>query len=175
MKPLDHQQLADFAAPILAGLGYELVEIEWKSEAGHRVLRVFIDFLPSQEPGGPGEAGGEARHISHEDCTRASRALGAELDVADLIQSAFNLEVSSPGLNRPLKHEADFRRFTGQKAKIRTRAPLAGTVTEQSPGRRNFAGPIIGVEAGRVRIKAEGTIFEIPVAEVEKANLVFEF
>ncbi len=170
MKQLDTQKLAAFAAPILEGLGYELVELEWKSEAGHRVLRVFIDFLA------PAATGEPDHHISHDDCTRVSRALGAELDVADLIPTAFNLEVSSPGINRPLKREADFRRFTGQKAKLRTRVPLAGTVTEQSPaGRRNFAGPIVAVEAGRVRLDVDGTLFEIPIDEVEKANLVFEF
>jgi ribosome maturation factor RimP len=163
---VDLHTLEQLAAPVVAGLGYELVDLEWKHEAGSWVLRVLLDFPESAAAGSI---------ISLDDCARASRSLSAELDVADAIHVPFNLEVSSPGLNRPLKHEADFRRFAGRKAKIRTRSPLAGTATAETPGRRNFAGTLVGAAAGKVRIDVDGSVFEIPVDDVEKANLQFEF
>jgi ribosome maturation factor RimP len=148
----------------VAGLGYDLVDLEWKHEAGHWVLRVFIDW---PELSGNTAAGG----VSHDDCSRASHAVSAELDVAEAIHVPFTLEVSSPGLNRPLRREADFRRFVGKKARIRTSRP----VTPGEHGRRNFAGTLLGCEQGKVRIEADGQVYEFPVEDVEKANLQYEF
>ena len=166
MKQVDAQTLQDFSAPILTGLGYELVDLEWKHEAGSWVLRVYIDFPESAVKGSV---------VSHEDCTRASRALSAELDVAELIHHPFHLEVSSPGLNRALKRETDFRRFSGKKAKIRTLHPLPPSPNKPgAPGRRNFAGTLVGAEGGKLKIDVDGEVFEIAVSDVEKANLQFE-
>lgn len=161
---VDAEQLRAFAAPVVAGLGYDLVELEWKHEAGHWVLRLYID-LPAPAPG---EARDPLAGVSVDDCTRASRTISAELDVAELIHVPYTLEVSSPGLNRPLRSESDFRRFVGQEARIRTRHPIGGD-------RRNFRGRLRGVDEGKVKIDVDGREFEIPVAEVEKANLEFAF
>lgn len=155
MKPVDTQQLIAACEPVVTGQGYELVDLEFKVEpqAGGWVLRVFID-----------RAGG----VGLEDCAGVSRELSAVLDVADVIPQAYSLEVSSPGLNRPLKKEADFLRFVGKKAKIRTRRPVGES-------RRNFSGTLIGVAAGKVKIDVGDQVWEVPVEDVEKANLVYEF
>jgi ribosome maturation factor RimP len=174
-RPVDIQALEQLAAPVVAGLGYELVDLEWKHEAGHWVLRILIDREPA--PDATPEAGASPASptstVGLEDCARVSHTLGAEIDVADAIHVPFHLEVSSPGLNRPLRREADFRRFAGHKARVRTRTPVEDPGSPS--GRRNFAGRLVGAEGGRVRIDVEGKVFEFPVTDVEKANLVYEF
>ena len=199
-KPVDILALEQLATPVVAGLGYELVDLEWKHEAGHWVLRVLIDLpeavvegvtasaaaampLDLAEPGSP--AARAAPGVGLADCSRVSHSLGAELDVADALHVPFHLEVSSPGLDRPLKRESDFRRFAGQKAKVRTRTPvpdfqglqgLQGTqASAVSAGRRNFVGKLLGAEGGQVKIEVDGRTFQFPVGDVEKANLVYEF
>lgn len=167
MSVVDVKALEALTAPVADGLGYELVALEWKHELGRWVLRIYIDRLDARLA--------EAEGISLEDCTRVSHAMSAELDVADLIHVPYSLEVSSPGLERPLRREADFRRFTGKRAKIRTRHPLGPTPAPGSVGgRRNFSGALLGVEEGRVRIDVDGQVFEIPVEEVEKAHLQYD-
>jgi ribosome maturation factor RimP len=153
MKPLDVNKLSALIEPVVTGQGYELVEVEWKNEAGW-ILRVFID-----KPGAS---------VGLDDCTQVSRELSAVLDVEDAIAVAYSLEVSSPGLNRPLKKESDFKRFVGKKAKIRTRHPVGET-------RRNFSGTLVAVEGGKVKIDVGDQVCEVPVDDVEKANLVYEF
>jgi ribosome maturation factor RimP len=155
------EKLEALARPVLEGLGYDLVDLEWRPEGGTWVLRLFID-VDGPDPEGHG--------VSHDDCSRASRSISAELDVADLIHHHFTLEVSSPGLNRPLKRERDFQRFAGQKAKIRTRHAIGAP-----PGRKNFAGRLGGVEAGRVRIDVDGQLFDLPIDDIEKAHLQYNF
>jgi ribosome maturation factor RimP len=105
--------------------------------------------------------------VSVDDCANVSHELSSVLDVSEVIAPAYSLEVSSPGLNRPLKKEADFRRFVGQKARIRTKHPVG-------ENRRNFSGRLLSVEAGKVRIDVGDQVCEVPVDDVEKANLVFE-
>jgi ribosome maturation factor RimP len=163
MPPVDLQAIEKLSSQVLQGLGYDLVDLEWKHEAGRWVLRVFIDRSGegAEVPGG----------ISHDDCSRASHALSAELDVADVIHAQYTLEVSSPGLDRPLKREGDFRRFAGKRAKIRTKHPVA---TGDPVGRRNFAGQLVGAGEGRVRIDVDGRVFELPLADIEKAHLEIE-
>jgi ribosome maturation factor RimP len=153
MKPVDVDKLRTVVEPVVAGQGYELVDVEWKNESGW-VLRAFID-----KPSGA---------ITLDDCTAVSRELSAVLDVADAIACAYSLEVSSPGLNRPLRKESDFARFIGKKAKIRTRHPVGES-------RRNFSGTLVAVAAGKVRIDVGDQVCEVPVDDVEKANLVYEF
>ena len=152
MKPVDTQQLIAVSEPVVTGQGYELVDLEFKPELGHWVLRVFID-----------KAGG----VGLDDCATVSRELSAVLDVADVIPHAYSLEVSSPGLDRPLKKEADFARFVGKKAKIRTRHPVGES-------RRNFSGTLVSVGGGKVKIDVGDQVCEVPVDDVEKANLVYE-
>jgi ribosome maturation factor RimP len=153
MTPVDTQKLTQIVEPVIAGQGYELVDLEFKNEMGGWVLRVFIDH----------ESG-----VSLDDCTSVSRELSAVLDVEDAIPVAYNLEVSSPGLDRPLKKESDFARFVGKKARIRTRHPVGES-------RRNFSGTLLEVAAGKVKIDVGDQVCEVPVDDVEKANLVYEF
>jgi ribosome maturation factor RimP len=158
MKPVDLSKVTAVAQPIIEGQGYELVDLEWKHESGRWVLRVFIDR----------REGATDLRVSLDDCANVSHELSTALDVADVIAPAYTLEVSSPGLNRPLRKEADFRRFIGQKAKIRTKHPIGES-------RRNFSGKLVAVEAGRVKIDVGDQVCEVPVDDVEKANLIYEF
>jgi ribosome maturation factor RimP len=156
MSAVDMQKLQELCEPVVTGQGYELVDLEFRNEPGSGwVLRVFID---KHQEGG----------VSLDDCASVSRELSAVLDVADAIGPAYSLEVSSPGLNRPLKKEADFARFIGKKAKIRTRHPVGES-------RRNFSGTLVAVAGGKVKIDVGDQVCEVPVEDVEKANLVYEF
>jgi ribosome maturation factor RimP len=166
-------EIAKLAEAVASGQGYELVDAEWKHELGGFVLRVFIDrpLLRSQAGSAATQVTTEATSgVSLDDCTKVSRELSAVLDVENTIPEGvhYTLEVSSPGLNRPLKREADFQRFVGKKAKIRTKHPVG-------EARRNFSGTLIAVEAGKVRIDVGDQTFDVPVDDVEKANLVYEF
>jgi ribosome maturation factor RimP len=139
------------------GAGYELVEVEWKREPGGWVVRLFVD-----RPEGGG--------FSLDDCERVSRDVSAVLDVADVIPQAYSLEVSSPGLNRPLRTVDHFRRFRGEKAKVRL---IAGV-----DGRRNFSGTIAGVPddaPSRVVMEVDGKEYTLPIDDLDCANLVYEF
>ncbi len=158
MRPVDLNKVSETVLPVVEGRGYELVDVEWKHENGQWILRVFIDLRPGSTQANVGVA----------DCAEVSHQLSTVLDVADVIAPAYSLEVSSPGLNRPLKKEADFRRFVGQKAKIRTKHPVGAE-------RRNFSGLLVAVEAGKVKIDVGDQVCEVPVDDVEKANLVYEF
>ena len=156
MKPVDQHKLQSLVEPVVTGQGYELVDVEFKNELGAWILRVYIDK--------PGTEGG----VGLDDCASVSRELSAVLDVDDVIPGHYSLEVSSPGLNRPLKKEADFARFVGKKAKIRTRHPIGES-------RRNFSGTLVEVAGGKVKIDVGDQVCEVPVDAVEKANLVYEF
>jgi ribosome maturation factor RimP len=158
---VDLDKINAVIAPVVEGQAYELVETEWKHEAGRWVLRVFIDR----------RAGAADPNVSLDDCANVSRELSAVLDVSDVVPAAYTLEVSSPGLDRPLKKESDFRRFVGHKARIRTRHPVG----QGEVARRNFSGRLVAVESGRVRIDVGDQTFDLPVDDVEKANLVYEF
>jgi ribosome maturation factor RimP len=159
MPNVDVKQLEVIARPVVEGLGYDLVDLEWKHESGSWILRLFIDDSLGGEP---------KKGVGLDDCARVSHAISAELDVADVIHARYSLEVSSPGLDRPLKRESDFRRFTGKKAKIRTRVPQGGEA------RRNFSGQLVGVDGGKVQIEVDGRVFAIAIEDVEKANLQVE-
>ena len=159
--------------PIAKGLGFELVELEWGREDGGWALRVYIDrpFGPDDAPRLPGATGPDdlfrPAGVTFDDCERVSRDLSASLDVADLIAHAYRLEVSSPGIERPLRKEEDFQRFAGRKAKIRT--------ADVVDGRRNFAGTLRGAQAGVVEIgqpEGAGQSQKIPIDSIAKANLV---
>lgn len=157
MKPVDQAKLQSLVEPVVTGQGYELVDVEFKSELGAWILRVYID-----KPGSADE------RVGLDDCAQVSRELSAVLDVEDAIPGHYSLEVSSPGLNRPLKKASDFARFVGKKAKIRTRHPVGES-------RRNFSGTLVAVDGGKVKIDVGDQVCEVPVDDVEKANLVYEF
>ncbi|HEU0187993.1 MAG TPA: ribosome maturation factor RimP [Gallionellaceae bacterium] len=139
--------VAGLVETTLNGLGYELVDVE---KSGRGLLRVLMD-----KPEG----------ITLDDCERVSNQL-TRLFMVEGVDFE-RLEVSSPGLDRPLKKEADFVRFAGQKAQIKLRMPLAG--------RKNFAGVIGVVSAGVLQLDVEGKPVEIVLSNIDKARLVPEF
>ncbi len=130
----------------VTGLGYEFVDFE---RAGRGLLRVFID-----------KAGG----IGVEDCVAVSNQLTRLFAVEGIDYD--RLEVSSPGLDRPLKREADFERFAGREVKLRLRVPRAG--------QRNFVGRIVSIAGGKLVLDVDGTAIEVEVAGIDRANLVPE-
>lgn len=152
------KQVEDIALPLVSSLGLELVEIEYKREGRHMVLRLFID-----------REGG----ISLDDCAAVSRELSAVLDVDETVPGNYTLEVSSPGLNRPLKSRADYERYKGRLVKIKTSEPLPD---ERGNCRKTFLGELEGIDGNVVCIHLrEGQQARIPLDSVAKANLEFEF
>lgn len=135
--------------PAVVGLGYELVELELSNRG--RLIRLFID-----KPNG----------VTVDDCVlvsnHVSRLLAVEMDF-----DYDRLEVSSPGLDRPLRKEDDFRRFDGEKAQLKLRVPMNG--------RKNFVGILRGVEGGVLSLEVDGALLAIDLANLDKARLVPNF
>ncbi len=160
MSAIGSESIADRARtllePILAREGFELVEVEWGREGPAWVLRLFVD-----RPGG----------VTIEHCQELSRTIEPILDVEDFIEPSYNLEVSSPGLDRPLRKPADFERFAGQRAHVKTYAPIP---TEAGP-RKNWTGTLKGFKDGAVEIEVDGTIYRVPHASIAKAHLEYDF
>jgi len=154
----DIEALWKLAEPYVGDAGFDLVEVQSGREVGGWIVRLFIDRAASEstDQASPG--------VSLEDCERVSRDVSAALDVADLVPHAFALEVSSPGLDRPLRREADFARFAGSIVKIRMQDGVSG--------RRNFSGVLQGVRNGTVAIDCDGQIHHLPIPDIGKANLV---
>lgn len=136
------------------GLGYELVDVELSNRG--RMLRIFID----KPAGGPQDAG--AGGITVDDCAKVSNQLARVLEVEDVDYD--RLEVSSPGLDRPLKKEADFVRFAGEQARLTLRVPV--------DGRRNFTGVMRAVAQGKLQLEIEGGMVSLDLANINKARLV---
>jgi ribosome maturation factor RimP len=159
MAPVDvASRITELAEPLLASLGMELVEVEYRREGREMVLRLYID-----------REGG----VTLDDCAAASRELSALLDVEDFIPGHYSLEVSSPGLNRPLKKESDYRKYQGRLVKVRTFELLADDAGNR---RKTFTGELLGLEEGVVRLRlTEGQTAGIPLEKIAKANLEFEF
>ena len=161
------QELWSLVEPPIQGAGLDLIELQWNREGEGWVLRVYIDRpAPPHLPGASAPPADVLPQIavSHEDCERVSRDLSAALDVADVIHHTYRLEVSSPGIDRPLRREQDFRRFSGQEVKIRC--------TEPSEGRRNFSGTLRGAQNGQVEVDCDGRVYHLPIATIARANLV---
>jgi ribosome maturation factor RimP len=151
--------------PPIQGAGLELVELQWNREPEGWVLRVFIDRPEGPKVPGTGDGSVfEPMYVDHQACERVSGDLSAALDVANSIHHAYRLEVSSPGIDRPLRREGDFVRFAGQPARIRTAEPV--------DGRRNFSGILRGATDGQVQIDCDGRSYLLPIAIVVRANLI---
>ncbi|MBW2505801.1 MAG: ribosome maturation factor RimP [Deltaproteobacteria bacterium] len=146
------KQVEAIALPVLVELGLELVEVQYRREQSGWVLRLIID---------------KQEGVSLDDCTAASREIGQLLDIEDFIDQAYNLEVSSPGLDRPLKSMADFQRFVGRMAKIKTDEPIGGE--------RVFVGRIQQTSGDTIILEIGGTELRIPFEQVSKARLEVEF
>ena len=138
--------------PVLEDMGFELVDVEYLSKGGRMVLQLFID-----KDGG----------VTIDDCAGVSGEIGDLIDVRDIIDHEYVLEVSSPGLDRPLKKLKDFQWASGRTVKIRTKRPREG--------RRNYTGRLERVEEEAVTLLVDGGEVTLPLADVEKANLVYEF
>ncbi len=152
------EKVKEIAERLAFSLGMQLVDIEYKREGRQMVLRLYID-----------KSGG----ITLDDCAEVSRELSAVLDVEDLIPDKYTLEVSSPGLNRPLKTESDYVNYRGRLIKVKTFEPLADN---EGNRRKTFLGTLTGFVDGIVMIQlTEGQIAEIPLEKIAKSNLEFEF
>ncbi len=146
-------ELNQLLAPVIADLGLEFVGIEFSSSASGSLLRVYID-----EP---------ERGITIDDCERASREISALLDVNDPVAGRYTLEVSSPGLERPLFTPEHFTRFLGEQVKVSVNLPI--------DGRRRFQGAIAAVEGDRITIEQDGKPVAIAHANIAKARLVPDY
>lgn len=131
--------------------GLEFVHAEYHSEPSPAVLRVYID-----KPGG----------ITHQDCERASRQIGDHLDREDMINSRYMLEVSSPGIERPLFKEVDYQRFVGEEIQLLT--------TERIDDRKKFKGFIRSFSQGVLILELEDKMCHIPFEKIRKANLAYQ-
>lgn len=148
-------RVRELAEPLVLAEGMELVDVEYLREGSRWVLRLFID-----------KEGG----VGLDDCQTISRQLEKVLDVEDFIETAYSLEVSSPGLARPLRRRADFERYAERNVEVRTFAPIG------EPPRRNFKGRLLGIDAeDTISVEIDGVIFRIPHAQVAKANLAVDF
>ncbi|HVV69737.1 MAG TPA: ribosome maturation factor RimP [Gammaproteobacteria bacterium] len=145
-------ELENTIAPAISALGFELVNCAIVSEGHRKTLRVFVD----NPEGG----------VTVDDCMRISQQISAVLDVSTLILGQYNLEVSSPGLDRLLITKAHYQRFLGRRVRIKLRNAL--------DGRRNFSGELQGVFDTTVRIHSEDGTFDLELENIEKANLIPE-
>lgn len=153
-RTIEERALA-LLSPLVSAEGYELLEVEYLRDQAGWVLRLFID----KPEGG----------VGLDDCTQVSRAVDTALDVEDLIPQEYNLEVSSPGLNRPLRKPEHFTRAMGKRVKVKTFGPIG------EPPRKNFTGVLSQVGEQQISVDVEGGgTFQIPFKDIAKANLEFE-
>jgi len=146
------EQVAALVEPVVDEMGVELVDVEYLSENGRWILRIYVD-----KPGG----------VTLDDCVRVSREIDDLIEVKDIFHQEYVLEVSSPGLNRRLKKERDFERVVGKTIRVRMITPIRG--------RRNFKGILHSFENGILRLRVEDDSFLLPYRDLDRANLVYEF
>ena len=146
------EKVRQIAAPLAAQDGMELVDVELAGAGGRQVLRLFID-----------KAGG----VSLDDCSSVSRSVSAALDVEDPVDGAYELEVSSPGLDRPLRTPEHFAKFKGSRVRVKTYAPVVD--------RKTFVGVLKDYVDGEVVVDVDGREFRIPHAQIAKANVDPDF
>jgi len=146
------EQLQALLSPVVEALGYECWGIEFFSQGRHSLLRVFIDH---------------ANGILLEDCEKVSRQLSGVLDVEDPISAEYTLEVSSPGMDRPLFTLEQFSRYAGEQVKVKLRSPFEG--------RRNFQGLLRGIEDQDVVVLVDDHEYLLPIDMIDKANITPRF
>lgn len=146
------ETLLELLVPEVEAMGYELVELDAPAPGGSGTLRIYID----------GENG-----IGLEDCERVSHRVSGVLDVEDPIHAHYILEVSSPGLDRPLRTAQHFRSQAGKLVKL--------VLTAGRPGRRRYKGTIVGVDDGIVEIEVDGERIFLALSDIESARLVPEY
>jgi ribosome maturation factor RimP len=145
-------RVVDLAQSLMDDMAFELVDVAFASDRGRWVLRVYID-----------KEGG----VTLDDCAQVSRELGTLVEVNEIIDHPYTLEVSSPGLDRPLKKEKDFQRAVGMKIKLKTIAPI--------DGQKKFVGQLQEVLDGGLILLVENKRISVSMADIERANLVYEF
>ena len=138
--------------PMLEDMGFELVEVEYLTMHGRWILRLYID-----------KEGG----VTIDDCADVSRDLGDIIDVKEIIDHEYVLEVSSPGLNRPLRKEKDFIKVIGSMIKLK--------MTRDLNGQKNFTGNLKDLNNRTIYLETEGKLIELPFDDIEKSNLIFDF
>lgn len=143
------ETLRDHLAPVIDAMGYEFVGCELQRAGRHTVLRVYID---------------SAKGITVDDCSRVSRQVSAMLDVEDPIQGNYSLEISSPGIDRPLFELAHFQKQLGQRVKVRMQVPVNG--------QRNFVGIVQKIEGNNIYLLVDGEERVLPFFDIEKAKVV---
>lgn len=149
------EDIAALLAPTVQALGLSLLGVEYLPAPGGAVLRVYID-VP--------EAEADVRAVGIDDCEAVSREISAQLDVADPISGHYTLEVSSPGVDRPLFRLEHFRRFIGARAKVGLKL--------QQDGRRRLTAPILAVEGDSIRFDLDGQPFVVAIDNIDRARLV---
>ncbi|MBF0491406.1 MAG: ribosome maturation factor RimP [Deltaproteobacteria bacterium] len=142
------EKIEQLLQPLAESMACEVIACEWTQEMGRRILRIYLD-----KPEG----------VMLEDCERFSNLVNPLLDVEDLIAQSYDLEVSSPGINRPLKRLKDFERFTGQTIRVKTFTPLGG--------RSRYKGKLVEVKEQFIKVEVDKQEYKIPLSEIEKANL----
>lgn len=140
--------IRELVEPTIVRLGFDLVAVEWSGDQRGRVLRLSIDA-----PGG----------VSAEDCARVSEQISPLLDAADPIESRYNLEVSSPGIDRPVQRRVDFERFRGYRVRLKL---------HEGPPRRRYVGIIGPIDEDELLLSVDGTEHRIPLDLIESARLV---
>ncbi|MDQ2069143.1 ribosome maturation factor RimP [Natronospira bacteriovora] len=140
------EELFKLLEPSINAMGFDLIELEYS--AGGELLRLYIDI---------------DRGVTVDDCEAVSRQVSGILDVEDPIPGQYTLEISSPGIDRPLRTLAHFAHFTGERAKVQMDAPIQG--------RRRFKGELLGVEDDRILMNVDGKQVELPFERIEKARL----
>jgi ribosome maturation factor RimP len=149
--------------PMVRAEGFELVDLEYLREPSGWVLRLFID-RPGRDP--LSKDGG----IGLDECARVSHAVETSLDVDDVVPHAYALEVSSPGINRPLRRPEHFERVLGKRVKVKTYGPVG------QPPRKSFSGVLLQSSPTDITVQVEGGgAFHIPFRDIAKANLDFDF
>jgi ribosome maturation factor RimP len=159
---LERDQLEALVGPLCTAQGVDLVDVRHQREPEGTVLRVLIE-LPGAEKAAPGVG------VTLEDCRRVSRALSDVLDADEsLIPGEYRLEVSSPGIERPLVKPVDYERYAGREAKLAVKTP--------QNGRKSFSGTLVGLRGAEVLLHDEkGEELALPLAEIAKAHLVHRF
>lgn len=158
MSPLE--RVREMAARVAESYGLDIFDVEMKREGGQIVLRVILDK--------PGPASTAEESVSIEDCAHVANELGTMLDVEGVVPGEYTFEVSSPGLDRPLRHADDYRRFAGRWAKIVTSAPVERQTA--------FSGRVKGVDGDDVLFESEGKkLVRLPLGLIARGRLDVEF
>ncbi len=153
------EQLEALLEPIISSMDYEYVGLDYTSQGRHSILRIYID---------------SATGVNVDDCAKVSHQVGSVLDVEDPISDEYTLEVSSPGMNRPLFKLAHYEQFIGEEVKFKTFRPQNGE--NIGTGQRKFRGFITSVDGNNIQFTIEeNQIISIAFSEIEKGNLVAKF